>query len=333
MNKQLPSVTRNYLLDNLKGLLIFLVVFGHSLELIKEEHIVFSVFYIFIYLFHMPAFVFISGYFSKNVDKARQSAFTTFLIPFVVFNTLWNILAVIFTGDTSLFSFITPGWALWYLLSMFIWRILLKDLIRVKYILPLSLVVGLGAGIFVEFDSLLSMSRTLVFFPFFLTGYFMKEERLYSLKKPHRVYAFFIILLSLGFSYGIAYTKPFPIEFLYGSDSFQSSTVPIWLGVISRSLLYIIGFSFIFGLINTTKTRPTFFAKIGGNTLPVYILHTYLLIIIFVITHFIPFLWAKLIICFGGSIAITYGLSRNHVNNSFKKLLSKLLNLILIKDL
>ncbi|MGL4735825.1 MAG: acyltransferase family protein [Cellulosilyticaceae bacterium] len=332
MDKNLPSISRNYLLDNLKGLLIFLVVFGHSLELIKEEHIVFSVFYIFIYLFHMPAFVFISGYFSKNVEKARQSAFTTFLVPFVIFNTLWNLLAVLFTRDPSAFSFITPGWALWYLLSMFIWRIMLKDLVRVKYILPLSLVVGLCAGIFGEFDSQLSMSRTLVFFPFFLTGYFMKEERLFSLKKPHRVYAIFIISLSLAFSYGIAYTRIFPIEFLYGSDSFQTSTVPIWLGVLSRCLLYIIGFSFIFGLINTTKTRPTFFAKIGGNTLPVYILHTYLLVVIFVITYFIPLLWLKLMVCFVGSIAITYSLSRNHVNDYFKRFLTKLLSLILLKD-
>lgn len=332
MNKELPLESRNYLLDNLKGLLIFLVVFGHSLELIKGDHIVFSVFYIFIYLFHMPAFVFISGYFSKNVEKARQSAFTTFLVPFVLFNTLWNLLAVIFTGDASLFSFITPGWALWYLLSMFIWRMLLKDLIRVKYILPISLLVGLGAGIFGEFDSLLSMSRTLVFFPFFLMGYFTKEDRLFSFKKPHKIYAVFIILLSIGFSYMIAYTKIFPIEFLYGSDSFQTSTIPIWLGVLSRCLLYIIGFSFIFGLINTTKTKPTFFAKIGGNTLPVYILHTYLLVIVFVITHFIPFLWLKLVICFASSIGITYSLSRNPVNDYFKKFLSKILKLILIND-
>ncbi|MGL4346322.1 MAG: acyltransferase family protein [Cellulosilyticaceae bacterium] len=325
-----PISSRNYLLDNLKGLLIFLVVFGHSLELIKEDHIVFSVFYIFIYLFHMPAFVFISGYFSKNLDKSRESAFGTFFVPFIIFNTLWNLLAVGFTRDTSLFSFITPGWALWYLISMFIWRILLKDLIKIRFILPLSIVIGLGAGIFTEFDALLSMSRTLVFLPFFLTGYFIKEDRLYSLKRPHKLYAFFIILLSLAFSFGIAYTKLVPIEFLYGSDSFKTFTVPIWLGLMSRCLLYIIGFSFIFGLINTTKTTPTFFAKIGGNTLPVYILHTYLLVIVFVINHFVPFSWLKLIISFGSSIAITYGLSRNHVNIYFKRFLDRILRYIMV---
>lgn len=331
MSQTTKSNERNYLLDNLKGLLIFLVVFGHSLELIKEQHIIISVAYIFIYLFHMPAFVFISGYFSKNLEKARESAFTTFFLPFILFNTLWNVLAVLFTQDRALFSFMTPGWALWYLLSMFEWRIMLKDLVKVKFILPISLIVGLFSGLFGEFDALLSISRTLVFFPFFLGGYFIKEEQLFGFKKPHKLYAIFIIFLSLGFSYIIAYTKIFPIEFLYGSASFSNSTIPIWLGLFSRFLLYLIGFSFIFGLINTTKTRPTFFAKIGGNTLPVYILHTYLLTIIFVINHFIPILWIQLVISFVGSIAITYFLSRDHVNDWFKNLLNKILLASLIQ--
>lgn len=328
----MPSTNRVYLLDNLKGLLIFLVVFGHSLELFKDDYFITQVLYVFIYLFHMPAFVFVSGYFSKNLDKSRSTAFKSFLLPFVIFNIIWNLIAAIATWNIQQFSFLTPGWALWYLMSMFFWRIFLKDLVKIKYILPISFVVGLGAGLFSEFNGILSLSRTLVFFPFFLVGYKTSENKLFGLKKPTRLFSFAITLLTLSFAIFICYYKVFPIEFLYGSDAFKSYTVPLWLGLISRILLYIIGFSFVFVLANIMPARETFFSKIGRNTLPIYILHTYLLCIPIAINHFIPYLWARLIIALLSSVCITYVLSRNKTDFYFRKYLNMIINHTLKPD-
>ena len=200
----------------------------------------------------MPAFVFVSGYLSKNVDKARQTAFTTFFLPFLLFNILWNGIAAIVTWDLDKFSFITPGWALWYLMSMFLWKISLKDLVRIKYIVPISFIVGLGAGIFGEFNGILSLSRTLVFFPFF-----------------------------------------------------------------------------VFVLANTMTAKNTFFSKIGRNTLPIYILHTYLLCIPIAINYFIPSMWVRLFICLVSATGITYVLSRNTTERYFRKFLASALALFL----
>lgn len=323
---------RVYLLDNLKGLLIFLVVFGHSLELFKDDYFITQVLYVFIYLFHMPAFVFVSGYFSKNLEKARATAFQSFLVPFIIFNIIWNFIAALATWDIQQFSFLTPGWALWYLMSMFLWRIFLKDLVKIKYILPISFIVGLGAGLFSEFNAILSLSRTLVFFPFFLVGYKTSEDKLFRLKKPTRLFSFCITLLTLSFAIFICYYKVFPIEFLYGSDAFRSYTVPLWFGIVSRILLYIIGFSFVFVLANTMPSRETFFSKIGRNTLPIYILHTYLLCIPIAINHFILNLWARLVIALLSSIFITFILSRNTTDFYFKKYLNKVINHTLKSD-
>lgn len=328
------SITKDRvaLLDNLKGLLIFLVVFGHSLELFKDEYFFTQVLYTFIYLFHMPAFVFVSGYLSKNVDKARGTAFKNFFLPFLLFNTLWNGITALATWNLENFSFITPGWALWYLMSMFLWRIFLKDLVRIKYIVPISFIIGLGAGIFSEFNGILSLSRTLVFFPFFLVGYLTSEDRLFKMKKPTRFTSFGIILLAVSFAIFICFYKVFPIEFLYGSDSFKTYTVAIWLGVTSRALLYIIGFSFVFVLANTMTLKDTFFSKIGRNTLPIYIFHTYLLCIPIAINFFVPYLWIRLIICIISSVGITYLLSRNKVERHFRKFLNAAFSLILKTD-
>ena len=54
---------RSLLFDNIKTVLIILVVLGHALEEISLEH-EYGIIRACIYSFHMPAFIFISGYFS-----------------------------------------------------------------------------------------------------------------------------------------------------------------------------------------------------------------------------------------------------------------------------
>ena len=61
MNKE-----RDYFFDNLKAVLIFLVVLGHFLLPIHGESVLVVVKRL-IYVFHMPLFVFVSGYFAKKI--------------------------------------------------------------------------------------------------------------------------------------------------------------------------------------------------------------------------------------------------------------------------
>jgi fucose 4-O-acetylase-like acetyltransferase len=207
---------------------------------------------------------------------------------------------------------------------MFIWRLFLKDLVRIRGIVPLSLALGLCAGIFPEFDALLSLSRTLVFLPFFLIGYFLSEENLLSLKRPSRIFSFIIFILIMGFAFILAHTNFVPIEFLYGSSAFSNFILPMWVGLSARAFLYLIGIYFIFVLVNVMPSKPTFFSKVGGNTFPVYILHTYLLVLIFAINRLFTSLWIQIILCIVSSVFITYLLSRNFVNRYFYKFLNLL---------
>lgn len=54
---------RSPLFDNIKIVLIILVLFGHALEEISLEN-GYGIIRACIYSFHMPVFIFISGYFS-----------------------------------------------------------------------------------------------------------------------------------------------------------------------------------------------------------------------------------------------------------------------------
>ena len=73
MNKE-----RDYFFDNLKAVLIFLVVLGHFLLPIHGESVLVVVKRL-IYVFHMPLFVFVSGYFAKKIYKNGQYNFKKLL--------------------------------------------------------------------------------------------------------------------------------------------------------------------------------------------------------------------------------------------------------------
>lgn len=64
--------TRDYYIDNIKGIFIYLVVFGHLLDYLEEAGTPFATgVRTFIYLFHMPGFIFMSGYLAKNFSGKR----------------------------------------------------------------------------------------------------------------------------------------------------------------------------------------------------------------------------------------------------------------------
>ena len=60
---------RDFLFDNYKAMLIVLVVVGHFIELAPDENVILRMLKWAIFSFHMPAFVFISGYFFEKRDE------------------------------------------------------------------------------------------------------------------------------------------------------------------------------------------------------------------------------------------------------------------------
>ena len=81
--------------DNLKGILIALVVLGHTGTALGDKWL--SV----IYAFHMPLFVFVSGYFSRKKDSFWDSTMRL-IILYLIFNTAY-ILLDIALGETLTF--------------------------------------------------------------------------------------------------------------------------------------------------------------------------------------------------------------------------------------
>ena len=344
----LKTQSRNYLIDNSKGLLIFLVVLGHSLEFIRKDYEVARLLYVFIYEFHMPVFVFISGYLSKNVEKGRRNAVRNFLTPFLLFNIIWNLITLVgplflrgeFTELPSeqAFSFFTPGWALWYIFAMFLWKILLPDLLKFKNIFILSVIAGIFVKLSGEFGSYMALSRTITFAPFFLAGYYSSEEKLKRFRKFTRFNILnkvpSILILIIGVLIALIFVNYSNIadEFFWADRSYSNFNIEIFTGILLYIAVYIIGFAFVYVFINLMPENQTFLSKIGKNTLSVYFLHTYFIGSILGLTSLMSSNLGKLLALIVGSLIVTFILSRDGVARFFNKFLDKFNRLLFIKE-
>jgi fucose 4-O-acetylase-like acetyltransferase len=161
-------MTRNSYFDNLKSLLIFSVVIGHLLPSFKGDIDFLETSYLFIYLFHMPLFVLISGYFSKKYNSKGyiNKLFVKLIIPYILFQVFYTAFYN-YLGSNVEYNFATPRWALWFLVSLFSWNILLFIFAKLKYGIVIAFLISILAGYAPFISAEYSLSRTLFFFPFF----------------------------------------------------------------------------------------------------------------------------------------------------------------------
>ena len=175
--KSLTSNHRIHYLDNLKCLLIFLVVLTHFL--LERTQIELSTFVKLVYCFHMPVFVFVSGFFSKSESSTSHIKLIKLLIICVLSNAAFTIMM----GITGTLQLVTPFFMTWYLIALVVWRIMAKHLAKIKGILPITMAVAILCGFFPDVTNVLAISRIISFLPFFMAGYLVTNEQLEKFRK------------------------------------------------------------------------------------------------------------------------------------------------------
>lgn len=173
---------RDTLSDDLKFYLITLMIWGHMFTDYKMDTAD-AIVHGFIYTFHMPLFIFISGLCSHGTDRKkflrhiRMTATTL-----VVFQLLYRS-----QGEWRIEDWYTPFWLLWYLFSLICWRTLVffahPFLTRHKTSCFLTAIAAACLSGFLPLGYPLSLSRTIVFLPFFLAGYYSGFESLHRIRK------------------------------------------------------------------------------------------------------------------------------------------------------
>ena len=271
------SPSRDCRFDNLKGILIFLVVLGHALPRLQNESMMISRYITgVIFAFHMPAFVFISGYFSKRVhpfERYSVKNVKSLLIPFAMAHVLMWLL-----DSRSISSLFYPGWTLWYLLSLFFWKTMLVPLAGIRCILAISIAVSLCAG-FSPADRLLTLSRTLGFLPYFLAGYQTTPEAVDRLRKIHKAVPA-LILLVLFSAVVLMKMHHVPVN-----DAFQMADpysaiegISGLQGMLLRAFALCCGFVSTACLLILVSPKHSVLSDLGRHSMTVYLGHSFCLI-------------------------------------------------------
>lgn len=268
----MKETKRDYLFDNLKVLLIFLVVTGHLLENYVDNNMTFRSIYFFIFMFHMPLFIYVSGYFSKNVEKCRKNAVKNLLIPFIFFNIIWYL-----SIGNFKFPIYYAGWTLWYLLSLFIWRFFLVDIIKVKWILGITIILGLLVGFDDKYVYLLSFTRTFSFLPFFLLGYYSNGSIIKKIKSLAKIVSILGLISISVFAFVMTNYNVINFRFLYMAESYKSFGLGMVQGMILRSLFYVLAILVSIFIINLISSKKLNLSKVGANTMIIYLGHIYVI--------------------------------------------------------
>lgn len=275
------GVPYSYLVDNIKVLLIFLVVFNHiiAFQLVKVDVIVRYVWYA-ITIFHMPAFVFMSGYLSKKPQDVLKNV-KNLLIPYILgYSLTWY--AYVWLGRSMDYELLRPsGTVMWYVLALFIYRLTIEALGKVRFIVPLSIIFALWAGTRAEFTTYLSSSRIVVFFPFFVAGYLWKSDYTKVVRKFKGKWV--LIPISGLLLYAIPnfmMENNIPIDIFRGNHTYQLCGMDNITGMLIRLLMYLVSFVLILtflALIPDIKLPITF---IGRNTMGIYFFHYPIMIVL-----------------------------------------------------
>lgn len=274
---------RNYQFDQIKALLIILVVFAHiplvggvitkGTDLCECNAFVNAIVHA-IYAFHMPLFVFVSGYFSKKRSlRETIQKNLNILKVFAIFHAFNLLLKYITLSHIpSLSDIITPGFALWYLLAIFYWRVLLsltKDTNREILYLISTVIISIVSG-FIPFGGQLGFQRTMSFLPFFYLGALSGNGYL-KFKLTPRFWMLLVAIVILVISSGLN-------SWLSGFTSSYHS----FSGMINRFISLINAFLIIVGILPYLYRIPfnKYLSNIGSQTLFIYIYHPYVLYIV-----------------------------------------------------
>lgn len=218
----------------------------------------------------MPAFVLIAGYFSKSQTLPKLGGL---LAQYVVFQTLYLLFNRFVLGNTNTpFSYIMPYWILWFLVSCLLWKMCIPFISRLPA--PVALAITVMLSVLAGYDDLitryLSLSRTLVFFPFFLLGYYAQKKHFALLKKVPKLVAVLLILLSF---WQLHLAPGITGKFLYAANPYEDFPLDGPAAGITRLVCLAWGFVLICCFFVLVPTRRQPYSLMGQRTLQVFLLH------------------------------------------------------------
>ncbi|MFF5345776.1 acyltransferase family protein [Streptomyces althioticus] len=269
---------RDAFFDNAKYLAIVLVAVGHAWGQLLDEGAVETAYRV-VYTFHMPAFILISGYFSRGFDlrfKHVQRLITGVVVPYVVFETAYSLFQRYGNDEPGHgITLLDPTYHLWFLCALFVWRITTPVWKAIKHPLPVSLVLAALGSVSPQIGDDLELQRVLQFLPFFVLGLTLRPEHFRMVKRRSVRLASVPVFVAVAVTAWA--TMPYMrLGWLYHSDAAQELGTAWWTGpvvvwaTLGCSLVTTVCF------LAWVPRRRMWFTSLGAGTVYGYLLHAFL---------------------------------------------------------
>ncbi len=306
--------------DNAKAILIFLVVFGHSISpYISESQFTRST-SIFITFFHMPLFMFLTGLFSKgfvNAPKLNTKKVASYILLYYFMKLLIFITLGVVQGQSSFYWTSEKGTP-WYIFVTAVFMVLTYLLkgYNSKKVFALILTVSLAVGYINQVGDGLVLSRIATFYPYFFLGYMTDRDRLLSFvnKKSIRLCSCFALALFIAAVF-LAGDRIYNIRIvLTGNNPYAEFGRWASFGAFLRLGWYAVSSVVGIAVLSLVPNcRIPLLTGIGAKTLNIYALHRPILYV-FQYTLMIPIMnnmpeYGVLAVLLGASAVITWVLS------------------------
>lgn len=266
----------------------------------------------------MPAFLFISGLFSKRTVQADKYNWRK-LVPYIFICFVLSMFrdwSIHIRKPEHGFSFYDQGKISWFMLAIFA-HYTLAWLLRKfppKYVFPATVLVGLAIGYVPFISEGFTLSRIIVFFPFFYAGYMLDRNRFAEFLDRKSVRAAGAAVLVAWFTICIVFEKQVYLlrRLFTGQNNYDE--IPKALGPVDflyRGLTYFISALVILAFF-TLVPRMTVprMTELGARTLSVYFWHLPVLDVIihreWVVDLIHTSFWYHLLISVVLAVALTY---------------------------
>lgn len=258
--------------DTLKGFLILSVVFGHFFTHDASHAVASDTIANFIYLFHMPLFVFVSGYFTNNqsfMQRGWWKILETYFI-FQLIKGLWSHYSV-------LWLFIMPGPMLWYLFDLLFWRLLNVGFSKVglrvsPWLIGIFIALSLVAGFVPWIGREFAFSRFLFFAPYFFLGVYCKQRIIIDdvhKVNPKLCYCVFLVALLASACFAVFHIR---IRMILAGTAHYPSNFQL-VCFVARLVSYFTSSIISIAFIRLFSFENKLFATIGRDSLKFYMFH------------------------------------------------------------
>ena len=270
---------RDQSFDFIKGILIFLVVWGHVISMRYDGNHLYNRTFMWIYSFHMPLFILISGYFSvNNINKGFIYTFkkktARLLLPALVWSGLFLAEVFIKNKNFGLETIVTCFARAWFLYCLYFLYLMASAIWLTKYKIIYAFGIALILYIMYPlwpygFKQVIYMFQITRQWPIFVLGIVMHEYSILFDTKKYEKYLvgggiLSVAIYSIYVIFGIIEQRE---RYLY-YDNY------IWRGAIflCSSFLWLLVLRFIYHKVAGTKNVIPIL-RLGETTFGIYMLN------------------------------------------------------------